>query len=135
MTIQTFNLLATSYPNVLARALYYQGNMGRKMTYSLEIDSSKGFSWKNSSEGVKFWSLVFNGRQFPNVVKSYKWGDTIKLKYKGKVKEFKFLSWDLPHCAVLVMTTNAFKLFNEREAGENTRQDLRKMSLKDIVWQ
>lgn len=135
MTIKTFNLLVSSYPTIIAKAMYWQYKQGKNMTYGLELDGKMSFSWKHTTEGISYWANVFNGRQFDSSIKQYKWGDIIKIMYKGKPKEFVILSWDLPHYAVLVMTKNAFKLFNEREAGENTRQDLRKMNIKDIIWQ
>lgn len=134
MLLSTFNILIREHPTIIAKAMYYQYKQGLSMTYSTDLDGKKGFSWRKTDEGISFWANVINGKQFPSIIKEYKWGDTIRIYYKGGIKEFVVLSWDLPHYAVLVMTKNAFKLFNEREASENTRQDLRKMSIKNIQW-
>ena len=138
MTAYTLSKLSDECPWVVARMLWHQHDQNRAMTYSTELDSreyGKGFSWVHTTEGINFWKRVINGQTFDlNVVPSYKFGDVITLKYKEKSKRFIVLSWDLPHYAVWVMTERAFEMFMSREASENTRQDLRKMPISNIIW-
>ena len=138
MTQQVLDILSREYPWLIAKMLWYQNKQGRPMTYSLELDSreyNKGFYWKETTEGVPFWSKVLNGKQIPKGFPEYGFGSSITVIHKGKPKEFKVMSWDLKNHAVWTMTAHAYELFMTREPSDDTRQDLRKMPITNIVWQ
>jgi hypothetical protein len=144
MTKHIFDEYYKEFPEVLARMMWHQAKQGRPMTFSTDLDSrefNKGFSWQKTPEGISFWSHVMRGyyiaseradvhESFPH----YRPGSIVSIYYNGKPKNYRFIAWDLPGHAIIVMTEVAYALLNSREPSFTNKEEIRRIPLETLIW-